>query len=327
MHCMRVGVVVLLVAMLAAGCGGSAAGGGQRGPDVPPPAGLADACPAWDAPIRYAEGDLRDGAVSVRLCPGPPIVAYDGSIYDVGIQPPEVLTTRVEELVKTVNALERTTAETACEMDAGPRLTYWFTYPDGDARAVTFENFGCEELIVGRAESRAGGNRVAQLFTEALLSQRAATSPPGSTFEAPDCRGVLAEPGTALPQEPVNLASASLCVEAGPYRVRAAEVPDALLSELDEGLLAEEMPWDECVESDRPFAHLLGYTEWGDLVRYALDPCGRVDVSATPGWLRRDDPAHRLSPELAARLDALPLGPVIRYTKPFTKTTPPATPG
>lgn len=316
-----------LVAILACGCGGSSVSSGQRGPDVPPPAGLESGCPAWDAPIRYAEGNLREGAISVRLCPGPPIVAYDGSIYDVGIQPPEVLTTRVDELVDAVNALESSPAETACESDGGSRLTYWFTYPDGDARAVTFENFGCEDLIVGQDKARAGGNRVAQLFAGALLSQRAATSAPKATIEAPDCRGVQADPGTALPQKPVNLAAASLCVEAGSYRVRAAEVPAGLLKDLDRGLLAEEMPWDECVESDRPFAHLLGYTDWGDLVRYALDPCGRVGVSATPGWLRRDDSAYRLPPELAAQLDALPLGPVVRYTKPFTKTTPPATPG
>ena len=319
--------MALLVALLASGCGGSTASGPEREPDVPPPAGLADACPDWDAPIRYAEGDLREGAVSVRLCPGPPIVAYDGSIYDVGIQPPEVLTTRVDDLVEAVNALEDTASDTACESDAGSRLTYWFTYPDDDARAVTFENFGCEDLIVGKAQVRAGGNRLAQLFTEALLSQRATMSPPEADLEAPDCSGVMAEPVTALPQEPVDLASASLCVEAGSYRVRAAEVPDGLLDELDRRLLAEEMPWDECVDSARAFAHILGYTEWGDLVRYGLDPCGRVGVSATPGWLRRDDPAYRLSPGLATQLDALPLGPVIRYTKPFTKTTPPATPG
>ena len=138
---------------------------------------------------------------------------------------------------------------------------------------------------------------------------------------------MLAEPGTALPQEPVDLASDSLCVEAGSYRVRAAEVPDGLLAELNQGLLAEEIAWDACVDSDRPFAHLLGYTEWGDLVRYALDPCGRVGVSTAPGWLRSDNPAYRLSPALAARLDTLPLGPVVRYTEPSTKTTPPATPG
>lgn len=327
MQCMKVGAALLLVALVASACADGGDSGRERGPDVPPPPGLATSCPDWDVPIRYAEGDLRDGATSVRLCPGPPIVAYDGSIYDVGIQSPEVLTTRVDELVEAVNALERTDPETACEMDAGPRLTYWFAYPDGDARAVTFENFGCEDLLVGQDSARAGGERVAQLFTEALLAQRAATAPPQATPEAPDCRGVLAQPGTTLPQEPVDLASATLCVEAGPWRVRAAVVPPGLLAELDRSLLAEAMPWDECVESDRRFAHLLGHNRWGDLVRYTLDPCGRVGVPRTPGWLRREERAYRLSPELAARLDALSLGPVIRLTDPVTRTAPPPTPG
>ena len=135
---------------------------------MPPPAGLDKSCPAWDAPIRYAHGDLPKGASSVRLCPGPPIVAHDGTIHDVGIQPPEVLTTRVDDLVGAVNGLEPLPAEIACPSDGGPRLTYWFT--DGDARAVAFENFGCENLIVGEGVERAEGNVVARLFTEALLA-------------------------------------------------------------------------------------------------------------------------------------------------------------
>ena len=327
MHCVRVATALVLVVLVAPACGSADSGARDRGPDVPPPGGLEKSCPAWDAPIRYAEGDLQEGASSVTLCSGPPIVAYDGSIYDVGIQSPEVLTTRVDELVDAVNGLERVPDEIACESDGGPRLTYWFSYPDGDARAVTFENFGCENLIVGHDTQRAEGNRVAQLFTEALLSQRAATSPPVSTIEAPDCRGVHALPGTVLPHDPVDLAAASLCVEAGGYRVRAAMVPAGMLAVLERGLLAEEMSWDECVEPPRQSAVLLGYTHWGDLVRYLIDGCGRVVVPRTPGWLRREEQAFRLSPELSAQLDALSQGTVIRYTSPTSKTTPPAAPG
>jgi len=319
--------VVVLVAMVASACGIRDSGARDRGPEVPPPAGLETSCPAWDAPIRYAEGDLPEGASRVRLCPGPPIVARDGTIHDVGIQPPEVLTTRVEDLVDAVNGLEPVPAELACPSDGGPRLTYWFTYPDGDARAVTFENFGCENLIVGEDVERADGHVVARLFTEALLLQRAATSPPAQAIEAPDCRGVHARPGTVLPHDPVDLASASLCAEAGSYRVRGAEVPVELLAELERGLLAEEASSGGCVKPPRRFAVVLGYTHWGDLVRYSIDACGRVSVPRTPGWLRTDEQAFRLLPELGAQLDALPLGPVIRFTPPTSKTTPPPTPG
>ena len=116
---------------------------------------------------------------------------------------------------------------------------------------------------------------------------------------------VLAEPVTALPQEPVDLASASLCVEAGSYRVRAAEVPDGLLAELDRRLLAEEMPWELEVRGLRslPSPTYSATPSGVHLVRYGLDPCGRVGVSATPGWLRRGDPAYRLSPGLVGLIE------------------------
>lgn len=324
---MRLAAALVLVALVAPACGRAGPGSGGRPTDVPPPQGLEKACPAWDAPIRYAGGDLPDGASSVRLCPGPPIVAQDGTIHDVGIQAPELLTTRVDEVVDAVNDLGPVPDEVACPADGGSRLTYWFSYPDGDARAVTFENFGCEHLLVGQDMQRADGNRVAQVHTEALLSQRSAMSPPQVPAKAPDCRGVHARPGTVLPHQPVDLAAASFCVEAGSYRVRAAEVPPALLGELNQGLAADAMGWDECREPPRRSAVLLGHTRWGDLVRYLIDGCGRVLVPPTPGWLRRDAPAYRLPPELSAQLDELRLGPVVRYTSPTSRTTPPATPG
>jgi hypothetical protein len=323
----KIAMALVVVAMVASACAGPDPSAGERRPDVPPPRGLEQSCPEVDAPIRYAEGDLREGARSVRLCPGPPIVAHDGTIYDVGIQPPEVLTTRVHELVRAVNDLEPVPDDYACPSDGGPRLTYWFSYPDGDARAVTFENFGCEHLLVGQEAQRAGGERIAQLFTQALLSQRRVTSPAKPVIEAPDCQGVHAQPGTVLPHDPVDLASASLCVEAGAYRVREAQVPTALLAKLEHGLLADEMSWDECMRPPRRTAVLLGYTEWRDVVRYVIDGCGRVLIPRTPGWLRRDERAYRLSPDLSAQLDALPLGPVVRFTPPTSTTTPPATPG
>lgn len=264
----------------------------------------------------------------MRLCPGPPIVAFDGTICDIDIQPPEVLTTRVDELVRAVNDLEPVPDDFACPSDGGPRLTYWFSYPDGDARAVTFENFGCENLLVGQETQRTDGKGVAQLFTQALLSQRAAAASPATpVIETPDCRGVHSQPGTVLPHDPVDLASATLCVEAGAYRVRAAQVPNALLADLERGLLADEMSWDECIQSPRKSAVLLCYTSWGDVVRYQIDNCGRVLVPRTPGWLRQDERAYRLPPDLSAQLDALPLGPVVRFTSPTSKTTPPGTPG
>ena len=319
---MRLAGALVLVVLVASACGD-----GTGTPGVPPPDGIAESCPPWDRPIRYAEGDLPEGAESVRLCPGPPIVAYDGTIYDAGIQPPELLTSRVDEVVEAVNDLEGVPDGTACPGDGGSRLTYWFSYPDGDARAVTYENFGCEELVVGERSRRAEGNRVARAFTEALLAQRAAASPPQAAVEAPDCRGVHADPRTTLPTVPADLAAATLCVEAGGRRVRAAEVPAGTIDRLNEGLLDEPMDWSECGDAPLGFATLLGRTRWGDLVRYVIDGCGRVGVTRPPGWLREEEQAFRLPSDLAAELDALPLGPVVRVDSPVRKTAPPATPG
>ena len=271
MQCMKLGVVLLLTAALASGCGDGSVGSRAGGPDVPVPAGLEDGCPAWDAPIRYADGDLPEGAVSVRLCPGPPIVAYDGSIYDVGIQPPEVLTTRVGELVDAVNALEAIPAETACERDAGPRLTYWFTYPDGDARAVTFETSAARSS----SSARTGSAQVATGSRSCSPRRCCPSGPRPLRRREPSRRPTAVACGPSRP--PLCLRSQSTSrrpasvSRLGLGRFGRREVPTELLAELDRGLLADEVPWEGARESDRPFAHLLGYTDWGDLVRYVLD--------------------------------------------------------
>jgi hypothetical protein len=56
----------------------------------------------------------------------------------------------------------------------------------------------------------------------------------------------------------------------------------------------------ECAELERRQAVILSYTSWGDRVRYYLDACGRVGLPRPAGWLREDEPAFRLSQELAA---------------------------
>ena len=132
-------------------------------------------------------------------------------ISDPGIQPPrELLTTRVDELVAAVNALTGVPPETACPADGGPRLAYWSMYPDGDARAVVFELFGCDVLRVGD-EVRSNGDRVARLFAEALLEQREAASVPPGTEQQPGCRGLWSEGATALPIDSVDLRTATAC--------------------------------------------------------------------------------------------------------------------
>lgn len=316
---------MLVLVLALSGCGSQSGTATEVGtPRVPPPPGIETACPPWDAPVRYAEGDLPPGAESVRLCPGPPIVAYDGTLSDPGIQSPEVLTTRVDELVSVVNGLEPTPEDLLCFGDGGPRLTYWFTYPDGDARAVTFEHFGCEVLLVGDDARRLEGGRVARLFTEALLAQRTAGQPPRTVPAAPDCREVFATPISTLPHEPVDLVSASVCDLARPNHVRQADVPADLRARLERGLLGSDVEWPRCGQVEGRSLVLLGYTSWGDRVQYGIDTCGRVGLPRPPGWLREPQPAFRLPEDLAGQLDALPFGPVVRFISPIRRITPPA---
>jgi hypothetical protein len=320
--------LVLVAASCAPGATGDSAiphGMGNAGARVPDE--LATRCPPALDPVRYPEGDLPAGAVSVRLCPGRPIVASDGTIFDPGIQPPaDVLTRRVDQLVAAVNDLRTTPEELTCFADGGPRLTYWFSYPDDDARAVTFEHFGCGLLWMGAEEARLDGARVARLFTEALLEQRAAAGDPPGAGPVPSCEGVWSEPSTALPPVPADLETATLCVGVGAYRQAPAAMPRELVERVEDELAASSAGSGPC-RADRPFVTVVAVTVWQDRVVYPFDPCGRADLGYAAGWPRDSARSYELSDALLADLDALPEGPAVRTESPTRKTTPPASPG
>jgi len=321
--------VLLAVALVVGGCGSQASPQGVDlgSPEVPAPSMLATGCPPRMDAVRYAEGDLPSGAVSVRLCPGRPIIAYDGTIYDPGIQPPgDLLTTRVDELIAAANGLTGPAAGLACPADGGPRLNYWFSYPDGDARAVTFELFGCDLLYVGEHEARVDGDRVARAFAEALLEQRAAGTPPGAG-QAPTCEGIWSVGSTALPVIPTDLQVASLCVGNRADRLRPASVPTSLVEQLEEELESNGPATTPCRAADRTVMHVLALNTWGDRIRLSIDQCGVIHLGRSAGWPRDSETSIALSEDLLTRLDALPLGPPVRVDPYLTKVSPPATPG
>jgi hypothetical protein len=278
--------------------------------------------------VRYPEGDLPAGAVSVRLCPGRPIVAYDGTIFGPGIQPPaDVLTTRIDELIAEINDLPTPPEELACPGDGGPRLTYWFGYPDGDAQAVTFERFGCDLLWVGEEAPRTDGARVARLFTEALLEQRAASGDPPGAGPPPACEGIWSEGSTALPVIPADLQTATVCVESGRNQFAPASMPTQLVEQLENELTIGTPAPQFCEEVRRPFTTVLALTPWGDRIVYPIDPCGQVYLGRAAGWPRGSEASYALADDLLAQLDALPYGPPVRTESATTTVSPPATPG
>lgn len=272
---MRTGgtLAAVLVAVLLAGCGASDHDAASLGDSTKPvPAGLEAGCPDDDSPLRLPSGDLPFGAVAVRLCPGAPTVGYDGTSHGPFVQPvSDELTTGVEPLIDLVNGLPEHEPG-ACPGDGGPLLVYWFRYADGDARAVAYGERGCHVLTVGEDRDREDGQALAQAFADALLSQRAATTPPqGQPLTGPDCPLPAGEsPVSMLPQVPLALTAATWCQGVGPRRMRSAPVPPSLLRRLNEGLIGKPV---QARGRCKPVVYtesIEGITDWGDRVSYQL---------------------------------------------------------
>lgn len=296
--------------LLLAGCGGSptpdtASVGSST---APVPAGLEAGCPPEDTPLRLATGDLPGGAVGVRLCPGAPLVADDGTRHGPFVQPvADELTTGVEPLVDLVNGLP-SYEPGDCPLDGGPEIVYWFRYPDGDARAVAYGEHGCHTLTVGEELQREDGPRLAQAFADALAAQRAAMRPPSAARSAtrPDCPPPTGEgPTSVLPQVPLRLVRATWCQGTGPGRGRTAPVPRQLLRRLNEGLLGKPARGRDRCPSVGYWQSIEGIDRWGDRVSYwVLSDCR---VHTRVGYGRETATAtFAAAPDLVVALRALP---------------------
>lgn len=312
---------VLVAALLLSGCSGSAGTTSPR-TNVPVPRGLESDCPPPETPLRYASrGDLPRGAVAVRLCPGQPTIAYTGDPSGPPIQAPRdelAAADDVAELVELVNGLPEAPPDQACPLDDGPHHVYWFRYPDGDARAVAYNEAGCHVAVVGDERAREHGEKLASAFAGALVAQRAATAPPEDVeASAPSCQPpVWSTPTSVLPvasvESGLGLADASWCVVVGRYRMRSAPVPPDVLDRLNTHLLVApaEGRRDRC----KPAAYgswLIGVTPWGDRVSYDVFGCR---VVARTGFGRDHmTTAFETDPQLLTALRDLPLGPATRW--------------
>ncbi len=321
------------MAMSACGLAGGAGGSTNTPPTgdetTPVPTGLETGCPPFMDEVRYpVAGHLPSGATSVRLCPGRPIIAYDGTLLGISIQPPaDVLTTQVAELVDAVNGLESPPADLACPDDAGPRLNYWFLYPDGDARAVTFELFGCDVLYAGPDDLRIEGATVPRLFAEALVEQRQNSAPAEMPTSRAACEDLMTQGTTALPQIPADLKSVTVCITDGPREVRPVVLPEDLALRLEDELNSAAPATPGCENFDRQPAKILATNGWGDRLAYSLEPCGLVYIGRAAGWPRDSELALALSSTLLNDIYSLPREPGVRLNLGTTKVSPPATPG
>jgi hypothetical protein len=137
----------------------------------------------------------------------------------------------------------------------------------------------------------------------------------------------VAEPSTALPAVPADLQTATLCVDAGPYRQAPAAVPTQLVERLEHELATSPPAARPCHGFGRPIVTVLGVSAWGDHIVYPIAPCGQLSLGYTAGWPRDSAASYILSDDLLADLDALPRGAPVRVRTATRKTSPPATPG
>ena len=306
----------LLVVLLLAACAGPANTADDGRPEVPVPKALESGCPPADAPLRYPSGDLPDGAVAVRLCPGALTVAYTGDPLGTPIQAPvDELTTDVAALVDIVNGLPEFEPGTDCHFDDGPHHVYWFRYPNGDARAVAYNEAGCHTLTVGEEHGYLNGARLATAFADTLLAQRANSQPPSAVAtEGPACpTPPMSEPTSVLPHVPLAMTHATWCQGVAPYRLRATAIPEPLLRRLNEALLGEPTEARDRCRMPSYGQTIEGLTAWGDRVSYLVPGCR---VVARTGYGRDNvTTTFEADPDLLAAIESLPPGPVQRWPR------------
>lgn len=303
--------------------------GGCTEDSSPPPAAstvsvppeLASGCPPPESPLRYANGDLPSGAIAVRLCPGQPTIAYTGDPLSPPIQAPEDELTDADDvaaLVELVNGLPEAPAEQPCFVDDGPHHVYWFRYPDGDARAVAYDEAGCHPATLGDSVERQDGEEIATAFAAALFSQRAdlgATSRI-TDVSAPACPPPpVSTPTSVLPvasvEKGLQLEKATWCVGVARSQMRSVEVPDSLLRRLNTNLLAAPVDGRDKCKGSSYGRWLVGETAWGDRVSYGVFGCR---VQARTGFGRDNmSTVFRTDRALLTALTDLEFGPPARW--------------
>lgn len=249
---------------------------GAGGPSPEPPA---LACPAADTQPPVPEGGtLPAGAVAARLC------ALDFPFPE----PPDELTSGLEDLVSWINAREVLPEDRMCTMDLGRSFRVVFGYADGRTLSVTGQEYGCHVIQVGDT-ARAGASDLWAKVVEILRAQRA-VNPVASTGEArpPACTDRHQDPGASPVAMPWELNGARLCVR-GPQRqvTRDLVLTPAQLDAVRSGLRRDDANTYRCT-TPIPHFTLIGRTTRGEVVSLNHRACFQV-VSSAGGEVWRPD--------------------------------------
>jgi hypothetical protein len=280
-------------------------------PSAPEPTGLSAGCPPVRTPPRFPDhATLPTGATAVRLCNGDGdscACGPNGERIDTGFQEPaDLLTTGTEDLVDLVNRSEGPPDDEPvfCAGVGGSTHVFWFLYPNGDARAVTYLSGACLDLTVGPGEVRYGGEELHAAFSQHLISQRATMSAPGET-RVPDCNPNV-PPYSGLLFSDVELVTAIYCPldDQGRWQRAVLTPTDVDMLNQDYNVDDVELP-RSCPDPPRT-AKIVGYTAWGDL----LELTGNCNVYFGPGSYYDNGIIRGWKPSEAFlnALDALELG-------------------
>lgn len=231
---------------------------------------------------------LARGAVRAQLCPA----GGSGTFQS----PPDVLKAGLHDLVALVNAqpLHRSRF---CPANLGTAWTVLLQYADGTVASVTGENYGCNDMFLGRhgvrsAQRRDGAGVVYKKYLDLLAAQRATREPPGVEVSL-SCPSYNPDgppfsqvpPDTAAP----GLTRAQLCWKSETQTelpFQSAEL-DARLVELVNADLAERVTKKyprgaECRDELR--VELVAQNAWGDRMLIPGSGCG---LFGTGEWFWR----------------------------------------
>lgn len=206
--------------------------------------------------------EVPAGALLARVCP----TGIGGSA--VWSPPLDALTTNVDSLVATVNALPPQTEE-FCQGSGGIGYALTLQYDDGGLVTIRGDTSGCSEVVLGDTV-RAGATNLLETYFDLLRAQRRQESPPAQVAPA-SCPEVSDEPFVspmAMTKMP-EFSVAMVCAETIAGRRLAAELTSRQVAVVKADLAERSLPQGatqprrDCTFPARQ-VFILGSNVWGD---------------------------------------------------------------
>lgn len=255
-------------------------------------------CPARPVDIDVS-GDvdgLRNGALSVRLCP-----ATAGGAVTPWRPPLDALVTGLDGFLEALDAVSTADPDRCAAIRAAPEpYVYRLDFPGDHVETVPVTSICSDVLVNGRPLAAA---EVLERFDAALSAQRRNLDPPEDLAVAAEC-GELPGEGDSrlLDGHSVVLAAAVVCrverldgvTKTHQLRRLAPDQRAVIEADLARNVRAGE-PFIEGCQDSEGLRRVVLVTSWGDLLRFEqrAAECGADGVWASAGYSWRPGPAAR----------------------------------